>query len=143
MEDYSQKEVTRYLLRYHDAADSIESLTAEKARIEDTIYSLTASMSDTGSSGGSSGDKIGDGVARLCDIVKQIDTEISLYEKSRDEVRRVINRVKDANMMLGQCLHYRYIDCKGAYATASDMGLSARQERRIHRKALSVAARYM
>ncbi len=139
-----EKEAMRYLRRYHDAADNIESLTAEKERVEGTIYSLTANMSDTGGGGGSSsGDKIGDGVARLCDIVEQINAEILLYQKSREEVRRVINRVKDKNITLGQCLHYRYIDGKSAFAVANDMGFSTRQERRVHRQALEIAARYM
>lgn len=139
-----EKEARRYLLRYHDTADNIESLTAEKERIEGAIYSLTANISDTGGGGGSfSCDKIGDGVARLCDIVDQINTEIIMYQRSRDEVRRVINRVKDKNITLGQCLHYRYIDGKSAFSVANDMGFSTRQERRVHRQALAVAARYM
>lgn len=139
-----EKEARRYLLRYQDAATNIESLTDEKERIEGTIYSLNSNMSDTGGGGGSSsGDKIGDGVARLCDIVDQINAEILMYQKSREEVRRVINRVKDVNMTLGQCLHYRYIDSKSAFATANDMGFSTRQERRVHRQALAIAARYM
>lgn len=144
MSDPCDKEVMRYLLRYHDAADNIESLTAEKERIEGTIYSLTANLSDSGGGGGSSsGDKIGDGVARLCDIVDQINAEIIMYQKSREEVRRVVNRVKDVNITLGQCLHYRYIDSKSAFAVANDMGFSTRQERRVHRQALEVASRYM
>lgn len=139
----SFKDVMRYLQRYHDAAMNIESLINEKERIEGNIYSLTATMSDSGGGGSSSGDKLGDGVARLCDIVEQINAETIIYKKSRDEVRRVINRVKDVNVILGQDLHYRYIDGKSPFATANDMGFSTRQERRVHKQALEVASRYM
>lgn len=142
--EQTEKDARRYLQSYHDAAMNIESLIAEKERIEGAIYSLTANMDDNGGgSGSSSTDKLGDGVARLCDIRDQINSEIAMYQRNRGEVRRVINRVKDANIILGQCLHYRYIDSKGACATANDMGFSTRQERRLHREALAIAARYM
>lgn len=144
MTDYDESEVRRYLQSYQRATRNIESLIAEKERIESQVYSITASTGDEGGGGNSAvGDKMAEGVARLCDISDRIPEEIAEWERARAEVRRVINRVGQANDIWGQCLHYRYIDGKGAVNTAHDMGYSESNERYIHRNALRCAWRYM
>ena len=89
MTDYNESEVRRYLQSYQRATRNIESLIAEKERIESQVYSITAST------GG--GDKMAEGIARLCDISDRIPEEIAEWERARAEVRRVINRVGQAN----------------------------------------------
>ena len=49
MTDYNESEVRRYLQSYQRATRNIESLIAEKERIESQVYSITAS---TGGEGG-------------------------------------------------------------------------------------------
>ena len=43
MTDYNESEVRRYLQSYQRATRNIESLIAEKERIESQVYSITAS----------------------------------------------------------------------------------------------------
>ena len=131
MTDYNESEVRRYLQSYQRATRNIESLIAEKERIESQVYSITASTGGEGGGNSAIGDKMAEGIARLCDISDRIPEEIAEWERARAEVRRVINRVGQANDIWGQCLHYRY------------MGYSESNERYIHRNALRCAWRYM
>ncbi|WP_456035906.1 hypothetical protein [Senegalimassilia anaerobia] len=144
MTEFSEIETKRFLDSYKLAERNIESLIAEKERIESQVYSITASTGGEGGGGNSAiGDKMAEGIARLCDISERIPQEIEEWERARAEVRRVVNRVSQVNDIWGQCLHYRYIDGKGAVNTAHDMGYSESNERYIHRNALRCAWRYM
>lgn len=142
LDDYSEIDVRRTLKAYQAATRNIESLIAEKERIESQVYSITAG---SGEGGGNPavGDRMADGVARLCDVADRIPAEIEEWERARAEVRRIVNRVSQVNDIWGQCLHYRYIDGKGGFATARDMGYTERWERRIHKAALKCAWRFM
>lgn len=144
MTDFSAIETKRFLDSYKLAERNIESLIAEKERIESQVYSITASTGGEGGGGNSAiGDKMAEGIARLCDVSERIPQEIEEWERARAEVRRVVNRVSQVNAIWGQCLHYRYIDGKGAINTAHDMGYTERWERRIHNAALRCAWKFM
>lgn len=144
MTDFSAIQTKRFLESYKLAERNIESLIAEKERIESQVYSITASADGEGGGGNSAiGDKMAEGIARLCDISERIPAEIEEWERARAEVRRVVNRVSGVNDIWGQCLHYRYIDGRGAFATAHDMGFAEGYERRIHLKALECAWRFI
>ena len=134
------KSVKKYLNRYSMACDELDSLIEEHDRIISNIMSITASY---GGEGGSSGvkDKVGDGVAKLVDLCKDIDEEIKCYTAVRDDVRSVIREVMHENIILGQCLHYRYIMRWSPNVVALQMSYTERQERNIHRKALECAAK--
>ena len=136
-------EARRYLMKYRESMAYIESLTDEAERLSSVILSLSATMSDTGGSGSGPSDTMGDSIARLLDLTERINTEVDIYIRTRDEVRRVIRRVFEVNPVYGQDLHYRYIDCKSPFATANDMGFTTRHERRAHKEALAIAARFM
>ncbi len=136
----TDQDAKQYLRRYHEAVLNIESLTAEKERLESSLYSITSDPSSEGG-GGLSKDKIGSCVARLTGLIEQISDEIDAYAKVRDDVRSIVRDVMDVNVVLGQCLHYRYIDFRGAVSTAYDMGYSPGNERRIHRRVFEAAAR--
>lgn len=143
MDDYEKRETIHFLMRYRNATMNIESLTAEKLRVESSLHSITANM-DGGNGGGSStADKMGADVARLVDICNRISEEIIEYEKARKEVRRVIDRVWNKNEILGMDLHYRYIDFRTPFTTAHDLGYSTGYERKVHAQALAMAYKYM
>ena len=142
MNDAEKAAVVQNLMRYRFAAMNIESLTEEKSRIESVIYSLAPNF-DGGSGGSSEADKMGADVARLVDVCERISDEIASYCEARKDVRRIVGRVFDVNPIYGQDLHYRYIDGKSVSNTAWDIGMSERQERRVHAKALEVACRFM
>ena len=143
LDDYSERDVRRSLSAYQAAVRNIESLIAEKERIESQVYSITAGSGEGGGGKSAVGDRMAEGVARLCDVADRIPAEIEEWERARTEVRRIVNRVSQVNDTWGQCLHYRYIDGKGAFATAHDMGFAEGYERRIHLKALRCAWRFM
>lgn len=143
MTDFSAIETKRFLDSYKLAERNIESLIAEKERIESQVYSITASTGGEGGGNSAIGDKMAEGIARLCDVSERIPQEIEEWERARAEVRRVVNRVSQVNDIWGQCLHYRYIDGKGAINTAHDMGYTERWERRIHNAALRCAWKFM
>lgn len=140
--EISEADARRYMMRYRDAAINIESLTAEKERIESAVYSITSGGAEGGGTSAAS-DKMGNGVASLVDLIDRINAEIVMYRQAREEVRRVVGRVSAVNPIYGQCLHYRYIGLRTAFATAHDLGFSERQERRVHKSALRMATRYM
>lgn len=131
--------VKKYLQRYREATLNLESLSAEHERIMSVLYSITSDPSSDGGGGAGPKDKLGDGVAVLCDLVRSIDDEIMRYASVRDEVLSVVREVMRRDIVLGQCLHYRYVDFRSAYATANDMGYTPGYERSIHKRALAMA----
>ena len=132
------KNTKKYLQRYREACDELEGLTEEHDRIISSLYSITPGY---GGEGGSPGvkDKVGDGVASLIDLCKDIDEEIKYYIAVRDDVRSIVREVMHENVVLGQCLHYRYIMGWKPVTVALEMSYSERQERDLHRKALERA----
>ena len=129
-----------FLERYRDATLNLESLADERERLMTVIYSLTSDPSSDGGAQGSS-DKVGNGVARLVDLVGRIDDDVKRYISARDEVRSVVRAVMHYNVVFGQCLHYRYIMFDDPIVCAARMGYSTRNERRVHKAALIAAER--
>lgn len=129
----------KYLRRYRIACDELDALTEEHDRIISNIMGLTARYDGEGGSYGPK-DKVGDGVAKLVDLCGSIDAEVKHYIAVRDDVRSVVREVMHENIVLGQCLHYRYIMGWEPTVVAMQMSYTDRQERNIHRKALEVAA---
>lgn len=117
---------------------ALEGLLEEKERLMSRLVSITASYSDGG--GGGSKDSLGDGVAGYVDLVRRIDDECKVYMQARDDVRAVVREVMHRDIVLGQCLHYRYIEFESPDSCADRMGYEPRHERRLHRKALQVAS---
>lgn len=136
------KHIKRYLSRYREACDELDSLTEEHERIISSIMSITPSY---GGESGSPGvkDKVGDGVAELVDHCRKIDDETKYYIAVRDDVRSIVREVMHENVTCGQSLHYRYIMGWSPMTVANNMGYSERQERDIHRKALERARKIM
>ena len=134
----------RFLQEFRVATDELESLTEEHDRIISRLMSMTQSYGgEGGSSGTQSSDSLGDGVAALVDICREIDEEVKHYASVRDSVRSVVRAVAADSVTLGQCLHYRYIMFDDPSTCASRMGYTDRQERNIHRAALKAAAEKM
>lgn len=129
----------KYLRRYRMACDELDSLTEEHDRIISNLMSMTARYDGEGGSSGPK-DKVGDGVSQLVDLCKTIDDEVRFYIAVRDDVRSVVREVMHDNIVLGQCLHYRYIMGWKPSVVADQMGYDDSRERAIHRKALQVVA---
>ena len=102
------KHIKRYLSRYREACDELDSLTEEHERIISNIMSITPSYGGESGSPGAK-DKVGDGVAELVDHCRKIDDEIKYYIAVRDDVRSIVREVMHENVTCGQSLHYRYI----------------------------------
>ena len=132
------KSTKKYLNRYRIACDELDSLTEEHDRIISNIMTMTASYDGEGGGSGPN-DKVGSGVAKLVDLCGEIDEEIKCYIAIRDDVRSVVREVMHENIVLGQCLHYRYIMRWDPTVVALQMNYTDRQERNIHRKALECA----
>lgn len=131
----------RFLQQFRTATDELEGLTEEHDRIISRLMSMTQSYGADGGGGGTQpSDSLGDGVAALVDICREIDEEVKHYASVRDSVRSVVRAVAADSVTLGQCLHYRYIMFDDPSTCASRMGYSDRQERNIHAAALAAAA---
>lgn len=139
MTAYDLRDPRCYLQRFREATLELESLADERERIMTVLYSITSDPSSEGGGQGSS-DKVGSGVANLVDLATRIDDEIKRYIAVRDEVRSVVRSVMHRNVVLGQCLHYRYVDFRSAGTTAYDMGYTTGYERKVHAMALREAA---
>lgn len=133
------KHIKRYLSRYREACDELDSLTEEHERIISSIMSITPSYGGQFISPGAK-DKLGDGVAELVDLCRKIDDEIKYYIAVRDDVRSIVREVMHDNITCGQCLHYRYIMGWKPTVVAHNMGYDESRERAIHRKALEKAS---
>lgn len=114
----------------------INNKLEEVAHLKDLATKITSSMKpDAGSGSGNSGhDKIGDAVAKIVDLEREINKDIDAYIERKRKVSEIIKRVKDPDQL--QVLYKRYIQYEHWEEIACEMHMTYRNVCYIHGRAL-------
>ena len=127
-------EAKEYLkrIRYYDAM--IDSKLEELVMLKAKATRITPVMHDTGGIGSGSQDRLGNAVAKIVDLEKEIDNDVdSLVDLKREasSMLRKIDKTAYYNV-----LHKRYVQYETFEKIAIDMGYTYRNVLYLHGRAL-------
>ena len=123
-----------YLLRVKVCDTHINNLMEELETLKEMVTKVTSTMKDSAVSGGGNKDKIGNAVAKIVDLQREINEAIDEYVDKKREVMATIEKVEDANQLA--VLHKRYIQYKPWEQIACEMNFTYRNVCYIHGRAL-------
>lgn len=114
---------------------NIEQLQEQKQTYMDMATSITAAINPVKVQTTSKNDRMGDSVAKLADISKEIDEEITALLIKQDKVLKQIRELH--NLRYIQILSKVYVQGKNIKVAASEMGMSYPYVRELHKSALA------
>ena len=124
-----------YLGRLRSLEMRVSANAKEIESLNDLATHITSAINSDGVHvGGSTSDKLGNCVARIVDLQRQIDADILLLEGMRCEIIDQIDNVK--NEKHRELLRMRYVSCMTFEEIAVAMDQSYRHTTRLHGHAL-------
>lgn len=112
----------------------INNKLEEKARLKMMALNITSTIKGDVSSGSHSQDKIGDAMAKVVDLEREIDEAIDKYVELKKSVSAIVDRLQDADQL--NVIHKRYFEYKTWETIACEIGYEYRTVTRIHGRAL-------
>lgn len=118
---------------------NINNLLEEQAHLKDLTIRITATLKQDVVSGGGSHDKIGDAVAKIVDLEKEIDQAVDKFVDKKREVSKVVEQVTNPDYLA--VLYKRYFfPYESLEQIACDMGYTYRNVCYLHGKALQAVS---
>lgn len=128
-----------YLNQVRLCDTKINNKLEELSRLRDMVTKITATLKADVVGGGGSQDKLGDAVARIVDLQREINAAVDDYVDRSRAIAAIIDKISDAEQL--QVLHKRYFEYKKWEEIACEMHMTYRNVCYIHGRALqSVAA---
>ena len=113
----------------------INNKLEELEHLKSLALKITSSMkADVVSGGGGNHDKVGDAVAKIVDLEREINESIDTFVDKKKEVSAVIEMIDDPKQI--EVLYKRYFHCKNWEQIACEMGYTYRNVCIIHGRAL-------
>lgn len=116
----------------------INNKLEEKARLKMMALNITSTIKGDVSSGSHSQDKIGDAMAKVVDLEREIDEAIDKYVELKKSVSAIVDQLQDADQL--NVIHGRYFEYKTLETIACDMGYTYRNICYIHGRALQAVS---
>ena len=124
-----------YLRKVKLCDTHINNKLAELERLKAMVQKITATWRDDVISGGSrSQDKLGDAVARIIDLQRELNNDIDNYVDMKQEIRGIVDKIEDANQV--DVIYKRYFLYESFEQIACEMHMTFRNVLYIHGKAL-------
>lgn len=127
-------EAQKYLMQVKLYDTHIDNKVQELDRLKAMATKVTTSLSPAPGHGSGGQDKLGDAVAKIIDLQKEVNQAIDVYVDKKREVSSLIEKVKDPDQLA--VLHKRYIQYKHWEQIACEMGFTYRNVCYIHGRAL-------
>lgn len=119
----------------------INTKLEEVQHLKDMLCRITPTLKpDTGSGGGTS-DKLGDAVARIVDLEREINAAIDKYADEKTAVSSMLDKLNDPDQLA--VLHGRYVQYKSFEQISIDMSMTYRNICYIHGKGLQAVNEIM
>lgn len=124
-----------YLRKVKLCDTHINNKLAELERLKAMVQKITVTWKDDVVSGGSrSQDKLGDAVARIIDLQRELNNDIDNYVDMKQEIRGIVDKIEDANQV--DVIYKRYFLYESFEQIACEMHMTFRNVLYIHGKAL-------
>ncbi len=141
MNDKKVNEVKEYLEQIQLCDKKINNMIEELSRLNALAFKVTSSLKQVAVFSSGTQDKVGDAVARIVDMQREINDEIDNFCDKKAEVRSIINQVKDPDQL--DVLSKRYLLYESLEQIACEMGFTYRNVCYIHGRALQTVAELM
>lgn len=125
----------QWLSQYNKLNIRINQLLEEQKRWYDIATNISPVISDMPRVEGNK-DKLGNAVAKITTLSQEIDQQIDLLIKKRNEIANTLNTLNDT--ILISLMKLRYISCKSWFQISMDMSISESHIYRLHGKALKL-----
>lgn len=123
-----------YLKRIKLYDTHIDNKIAEVDRLEAMATKITQTLRDDAGGGSRSQDKIGDAVARIIDLKRELNRDIDCFVDMKREIKVIVDKVDDANQL--SVIYKRYFLYETFEQIACEMNMTFRNVCYIHGKAL-------
>lgn len=127
-------EAQKYLMQVKLYDTHIDNKVQELDRLKGMATKVTTSLSLVPGHGSGGQDKLGDAVAKIIDLQKEVNQAIDVYVDKKREVSSLIEKIRDPDQLA--VLHKRYIQYKHWEQIACEMGFTYRNVCYIHGRAL-------
>lgn len=124
----------KYLMQVKLYDTHIDNKVQELDRLKVMATKITTTLSLAPGSGSGNQDKLGDAVAKIVDLQREVNQAIDVYVDKKREISSLIERIKDPDQLA--VLHKRYIQYKHWEQIACEMGFTYRNVCYIHGRAL-------
>lgn len=112
----------------------INNMLEEKARLKALALKITSTWGAAPVSGSRSQDKMGDAIAKIVDLEREIDKAVDEYVDKKKEVIAVLEKIQNPDQL--EVLYKRYIQYESFEQISNEMGMTYRNVCNIHVKAL-------
>ena len=116
----------------------INNKLEEKTRLKMMALNITSTIKGDVPGGSHSQDKIGDAMAKVVDLEREIDEAIDKYVELKKSVSAIVDQLQDADQL--KVIHGRYFEHKTLETIACDMGYTYRNICYIHGRALQAVS---
>lgn len=112
----------------------INNKLEEKARLKALALKITSSWGGEHVSGSGNQDKLGDAVAKIVDMEKEIDRAVDAFIEKKNEVNAVLQKIQNPDQL--DLLYKVYIQFETLEQVACEMNMTYRNACYIHGRAL-------
>ena len=123
-----------YLKRVKLYDTHINNKMEELDRLNAMVRKITQTLWDDAGGGSRSQDKIGDAVARIIDLKRELNRDIDGFVDMKREIKAIVDKVDDANQL--SVIYKRYFLYETFEQIACEMNMTFRNVCYIHGKAL-------
>ena len=119
----------------------INNKLEEKARLEALALKITSSWSSEHVSGSGNQDKMGDAVAKIVDLERDIDRAVDAFVDKKAEVTAILEKIKNPDQL--ELLYKVYIQYESLEKVACEMNMSYRNACYVHGRALQTVEAFL
>lgn len=112
----------------------INNKLEEKARLEALALKITSAWGGEHVSGSGNQDKLGDAIAKLVDMEREIDRAVDAFVDKKNEVKAILEKIQNADQL--EVLYKVYIQYESLEKVACEMNMTYRNACYIHGRAL-------
>ncbi len=130
-----------YLLQVKRCDVHIDDLLEELAWLKAKATKITSTLSPEPGGGSGNQDKLGDAVAKIIDMQREVNDAINAFVDKKNEIRELLEQIQNATLL--EILLKVYFQYQTLEQVACEMGYSYKQITRLHGNALVVVGKLL
>ncbi len=127
-------EAKEYLLQVKRCDVYIDDLLEELVWLKAKATKITSTLSPEPGGGSGNQDKLGDAIAKIVDMQKEVNDAIDTFVDKKNEIRELLEQMQNATLL--EVLLKVYFQYQTLEQVACEMGYSYKQITRLHGNAL-------
>lgn len=124
----------QYLSQIEVLDKRIQNKLSEEYQLRSLATSISVSNNSERVQTSGSGDRIGNIVAKIVDVQKEIESLVDVYLKQRSDIIHTIEKIDALNCY--ELLFKKYVEYKTLNDISDEMGYSVQHVKRLHGQAL-------